>query len=69
MTARQPATFSTFFSVSGTPGMDNYVLTSNTMPIDTVEWVGSANGEWRDANSWRNTRTNTTGTRTQEVAT
>jgi hypothetical protein len=61
ITARQPANFSDFFTVTGTPGMENYKITSNVVPIDTVEWVGGASGEWNNANAWRNTRTNTTG--------
>jgi PEP-CTERM motif-containing protein len=29
--------------------------------LDTVIWIGGPNGEWRDANAWRNTRTNAVG--------
>jgi hypothetical protein len=59
--ALEPANFNDFFTVSGTPGTDNYTLTSINQGIDTVEWVGSSSGEWRDANAWKNTRTNVIG--------
>jgi hypothetical protein len=60
-TARTPATFSDFFTVTGTAGTDNYKLERTLHEIDTVEWVGAASGEWRDANSWRNNRTSAVG--------
>jgi hypothetical protein len=31
-------------------------------PVNTVKWVGAASGQWSDANAWKNTTTNTTGT-------
>src|SRR5689334_22522416 len=33
-------------------------------PVNTVKWVGAASGQWSDANAWKNTTTNTTGTST-----
>src|SRR5262245_39418858 len=30
-------------------------------PSPTIEWVGGANGEWNNANAWRNTTTGVTG--------
>jgi hypothetical protein len=30
-------------------------------PVATIEWVGGANGEWNNANAWRNTFTGVTG--------
>src|SRR5688572_8081527 len=30
-------------------------------PVDTIEWVGGASGEWNNANAWRNVRTGATG--------
>ena len=30
-------------------------------PVDTIEWVGGAMGEWNNANAWRNVRTGVTG--------
>ena len=30
-------------------------------PVNTVEWVGGASGEWNNANAWRNTTTGVTG--------
>src|SRR6476660_2173102 len=33
-------------------------------PVNTVKWVGAASGQWNDANAWKNTTTNTTGTST-----
>jgi hypothetical protein len=56
-----PATFSTYFSTSGTPGSDDYTLTSNVPQLQTVKWVGSASGDWNEANGWKNVDTNTTG--------
>jgi hypothetical protein len=55
-----PATFSNFFTTSGTAGSANYTLTSITNPIATVKWVGAASGQWNDANAWKNLTTNTT---------
>ncbi len=56
-----PGNFNQFFTVSGSPGTNNYQLTSNVTPIQTVEWVGGSSGEWNNANAWRNTSTMTTG--------
>ena len=42
----QPATFSNFFTVSGTPGTDNYMLTSIVTPVDTIEFDPFAS-PWR----------------------
>jgi hypothetical protein len=61
MTARTPATFSEYFTVTNSPGTDDYTLTSITPEIDTIEWVGGASGEWNNANAWRNTRTSVIG--------
>ena len=58
---RVAANFSDFFTVTGTPGTDNYKLTSITPPLQEVEWVGAASGQWTDANAWKNVTTNTTG--------
>jgi hypothetical protein len=30
-------------------------------PVDTIQWVGGASGEWNNANAWRNVRTGVTG--------
>jgi hypothetical protein len=59
--ATQPANFGDFFTVTGTPGANDYKLTSNTPTVDTVQWVGGASGDWNDPNVWKNTTTNATG--------
>lgn len=33
-------------------------------PVNTVQWVGGANGQWNDANAWKNVTTNTTSNST-----
>jgi hypothetical protein len=58
---RVAANFSDFFTVTGTPGTDNYTLTSITPPLQEVEYVGANNGQWSDPDAWRNVTTNTTG--------
>jgi hypothetical protein len=58
---RQAANFDEFFTVTGTPGTDNYKLTSITPTLQEVEYVGTNGGQWPDANAWRNVTTNTTG--------
>lgn len=58
----QPANFDNFFTVTGTPGQDNYKLTAkDTTTLPTVEWVGGASGEWNDPNAWKNTKTGVVG--------
>jgi hypothetical protein len=57
-----PANFDDYFTVTGTPGTNDYTLTAKpTTTIPTIEWVGGTSGEWNDANAWRNTTTNVTG--------
>jgi hypothetical protein len=58
---RVAANFNDFFTVTGTPGTDNYKLTSITPTLQEVEYVGTSGGQWSDANAWKNVTTNTTG--------
>ena len=57
-----PANFDDFFTVTGTPGTNDYTLTAKpATTLPTIEWVGGASGEWNDANAWRNNTTNVIG--------
>ncbi len=60
-----PANFDNFFTVTGTPGTNDYTLTAKpATTLPTIEWVGGASGEWNDANAWRNTTTGVVGNAT-----